>query len=152
MAPTQPEQPRFSASLSDRSVRPPVIVVTGASDGIGREAVRTFACQGATVIMVGRNEAKTAAAARTIMSESGSRAISWHIADLSRQDEVRELARHLRVQHPRIDVLCNNAGALFLERQTTVDGLERTFALNHLAYFTLTLELLPSLLAAAQAP
>ncbi|WP_337172203.1 SDR family NAD(P)-dependent oxidoreductase [Gemmatimonas aurantiaca] len=129
-----------------------VIVVTGASDGIGRAAVRAFARQGATVVMVGRNEAKTAAAARAIMSETGSRTITWHIADLSQQHEVREVAGVLRKRHPRIDVLCNNAGALFLERETTGDGLERTFALNHLAYFTLTFELLPALRAAARAP
>lgn len=132
--------------------RSPVIVVTGASDGVGRAAVRAFARQGATVVMVGRNEAKTAAAARAIMSETGSRSITWHIADLAQQHEVRDVAGVLRERHPRIDVLCNNAGALFLERETTADGLERTFALNHLAYFTLTLELLPALRAAARSP
>lgn len=125
------------------------VVVTGASDGIGRAAVRAWVTAGASVVMVGRNEAKTAAAARSIMSETGRRAVHWEIADLSRQDAVRALAARLRAAHPRIDVLANNAGALFLERETTTEGLERTFALNHLAYFTLTLELLPSLLAAS---
>jgi NAD(P)-dependent dehydrogenase (short-subunit alcohol dehydrogenase family) len=132
--------------------RTPVIVVTGASDGIGRAAVREFARLGHTVVMVGRNEAKTAAAARAIMTETGRRDISWLIADLSTQSGVQELATALRARCPRIDVLCNNAGAMFLERELTVDGIERTFALNHLAYFGLTLELLPSLQAAAQSP
>ena len=98
--------------------------------------------------MVGRNEAKTRAAANAIMSETGRRDITWAIADLSRQDAVRELALRLREAHPQIHVLANNAGAMFLERQETVDGLEQTFALNHLSYFTLALQLLPSLYAA----
>ncbi|BAH39106.1 putative oxidoreductase [Gemmatimonas aurantiaca T-27] len=138
--------------MIDRTGHAPVIVVTGGSDGIGRAAVRAFAQQGATVVMVGRNEAKTAAAARSIMTETGSRTVSWRIADLSTRTGVQELASALRATYPRIDVLCNNAGAMFLERQLTVDGIERTFALNHLAYFALTLELLPSLQAAAQSP
>lgn len=138
--------------MIDRTGHAPVIVVTGASDGIGRAAVQAFARQGATVVMVGRNEAKTAAAARSIMTETGSRAISWHIADLSTRTGVHELAIALRQSCPHIDVLCNNAGAMFLERALTADGVERTFALNHLAYFTLTLELLPSLQAAAASP
>lgn len=125
------------------------IVVTGASDGIGKVAAREWARVGATVVMVGRNEAKTAAAARAVMSSTGSRSVTWEIADLARQDAVRDLAARLRAAWPRIDVLANNAGALFLERAVTAEGLERTFALNHLAYFTLTLSLLPSLLAAS---
>lgn len=124
------------------------MVVTGASDGIGRAAVQQYAKDGARVVMVGRNEAKTRAAANAIMSATGRRDITWAIADLSRQDAVRELAMQLRRAHPKIHVLANNAGAMFLERLETVDGLEQTFALNHLNYFTLTLLLLPSLYAA----
>ncbi len=132
------------------SLRDRVVVVTGASDGIGRAAVRQYANAGARVVMVGRNEAKTRAAANAIMTETGRRDITWAIADLSRQDAVRDLATRLREAHPQIHVLANNAGAMFLERQETVDGLEQTFALNHLSYFTLTLLLLPSLYAAAE--
>lgn len=139
-------------SATDMPLAPaPVIVVTGASDGIGKAAVREFARLGATVVMVGRNEAKTAAAARAIMSETGSRTVSWLIADLSTLTAVRDVGQLLRERHPRIDVLCNNAGAMFLEHALTADGIERTFALNHLAYFVLTLELLPCLHAAARA-
>ena len=126
-----------------------VVVVTGASDGIGRAAVQRYAQGGAQVVMVGRNEAKTAAAAKAIMSQSGRRDITWAIADLSRQDAVRDLARRLRDCLPHIHVLANNAGAMFLERQETVDGLERTFALNHLSYFTLSLLLMPALVQAS---
>ncbi len=125
------------------------IVITGASDGIGRAAVRRCADAGAHVLMVGRNEAKTAAAARAIMSESGTRQISWLVADLSRQEAVRDLALQIRAQCERIDVLINNAGALFLDRELTAEGIERTFALNHLAYFSLTLLLLDRIAAAA---
>jgi NAD(P)-dependent dehydrogenase (short-subunit alcohol dehydrogenase family) len=117
-------------------------VVTGASDGIGRETVRALARSGASVVMVGRNEAKTAAAARAIMSETGRRDVTWEIADLSRQDAVHDLAARLNRRLSHIDVLINNAGAMFLDREVTAEGLERTFALNHLAYFTLTLLLL----------
>jgi NAD(P)-dependent dehydrogenase (short-subunit alcohol dehydrogenase family) len=125
------------------------LVITGASDGIGRSAARMFAASGAQVVMIGRNEAKTAAAARAIMSDLGTRNVTWEVADLSRQDAVRDLAQRLHDTAP-IDVLVNNAGALFLERELTAEGLERTFALNHLAYFTLTVLLLDRLAAAAR--
>lgn len=134
------------------------VVVTGASDGIGKAAVRAYVAAGASVVMIGRNEAKTAAAARSIMSELGAesgttderRAITWEIADLSRQEAVHDLADRLLARLPRIDVLANNAGALFLDRQVTSEGFERTFALNHLSYFTLTLRLLEPLVAASR--
>jgi NAD(P)-dependent dehydrogenase (short-subunit alcohol dehydrogenase family) len=132
-----------------RSFAGQTVVITGASDGIGKAAVRQYALGGARVVMVGRNEAKTRAAARAIMTDTGRRDITCEIADLSRQDAVRDLAARLRAAHPVIHVLANNAGAMFLERQLTVDGFEQTFALNHLAYYTLTLLLLPSLYAAA---
>ena len=142
--PAELSHPPAALHLQDK-----VVVVTGASDGIGRAAVQRYAEAGARVVMVGRNEAKTRAAANAIMSASGRRDITWAIADLSRQDEVRALAARLRHDHPVIHVLANNAGAMFLERRETVDGLEQTFALNHLSYFTLTLLLLPALYAAS---
>ena len=130
------------------------VVVTGASDGIGKAAVRAYVAAGATVVMVGRNEAKTAAAARSIMSDlghaSGDRPITWEIADLSRQDAVHDLADRLLARLTQIDVLANNAGAMFLEREQTPEGFERTFALNHLSYFTLTMRLLAPLVAASR--
>lgn len=134
------------------------VVVTGASDGIGKAAVRAYVAAGASVVMIGRNEAKTAAAAHAIMSEvgavsglgAGGRAITWEIADLSRQEDVHDVADRLLARLPRIDVLANNAGAMFLDREVTPDGFERTFALNHLSYFTLTLRLLAPLVAAAR--
>ena len=132
------------------SPRQLVIVVTGASDGIGKAAARMFAAAGARVVMIGRNEAKTAAAAKTIMSDTGSRSVEWLIADLTRQEAVRELAQRICESCPRVDVLVNNAGAVFAKREETSDGIERTFALNHLAYVALALLLLPSLHAASR--
>ncbi|WP_373070997.1 SDR family NAD(P)-dependent oxidoreductase [Gemmatimonas sp.] len=130
------------------------VVVTGASDGIGRAAVRAYVAAGASVVMVGRNEAKTAAAAHSIMSElrgaDAERSLTWEIADLSRLEAVHDVADRLLARLPQIDVLANNAGALFLEREVTPEGFERTFALNHLSYFTLTTRLLVPLAAAAR--
>ena len=126
-----------------------LIVVTGASDGVGKAATRAFARDGAEVVMIGRNEAKTVAAARAIMSETGSRTVYWQIADLSEQDSIRELATRLRATYQKVDVLANNAGAMFFDRALTRDGLERTFALNHISYALLTALLLPCLSAAA---
>ncbi len=134
--------------MLSESLQGKTIVVTGASDGIGRACVRALAAVGAHVVMVGRNEAKTAAAASAIMSEIGRRTVTWEIADLARQDAVRELAERLSARTPEVHALINNAGALFLERELTAEGLERTFALNHLQYFTLSLLLLPQLLSA----
>jgi NAD(P)-dependent dehydrogenase (short-subunit alcohol dehydrogenase family) len=124
--------------------------VTGASDGIGRAAVHAFVRAGASVLMVGRNEAKTAAAAGAIMSATGRRTVTWEIADLSRQEAVRDLAFRLRERLSEVHVLVNNAGALFVDREVTSEGLERTFALNHLQYFSLSLLLLDRLAAAAR--
>jgi len=126
------------------------VVVTGSSDGIGRAAASVWAAANAEVVMVGRNEAKTVAAARAIVSQTGNRQVHTAIADLSRHDATLDLARQLAARHPRIHVLANNAGALFLEHENTTDGVERTFALNHLAYMTLSLALLPNLAAAAK--
>ena len=125
------------------------VVVTGGSDGVGKAAVEAFVVAGANVVIIGRNEAKTAAAAHAIMTRTGRRAVTWEIADLSRRDSVIDVAARLRARLPCINVLVNNAGAIFLDRQMTADGFERTFALNHLHYFLLTLLLLDRLAAAA---
>jgi len=125
------------------------VIITGASDGIGRALAERCARAGARVVLVGRNEAKTRHVASELMSRTGSDTVSYEIADLQYVDEQVALAERLRAAHPVVHALVNNAGALFLERALTRDGLERTFALNHLAYVQLTLRLLPSLLASA---
>ncbi len=113
-------------------------LVTGASDGIGYVAARELARMGARVILVGRNAAKTHAAVVRITDETKNNDVNYLLADLSSQREVRRLAAQVNEQLPRLDVLLNNAGAIFLSGPSSVDGLEMTFALNHMGYFLLT--------------
>lgn len=127
------------------------ILVTGATSGIGYFTARTLASMGATVALVGRDPARTKASVEQIRQETGSSSVSGLVADLSSMTEVRSLASAFLAQHEHLDVLVNNAGAIFTQRQTTVDGYERTFALNHLAPFLLTHLLLDQLKASAPA-
>ncbi|HVM81399.1 MAG TPA: SDR family oxidoreductase [Stellaceae bacterium] len=123
-------------------------VITGASSGIGLAAAEALARQGARLALVGRDAARTEAAlARLRARVPGTRA-AVHLADLARLAEVRRLGRELAAAYPAIDVLVNNAGALFQRRSLTEDGIERTFALNHMAYFVLTRELQDRLVVA----
>jgi NAD(P)-dependent dehydrogenase (short-subunit alcohol dehydrogenase family) len=115
-----------------------VCLVTGATGGIGLVTALELACNGARVIGVGRSPDRCAQALRLIHEQSGARSSSYLIADLSSQAEIRRLADDVKALTGRLDVLVNNAGGLFLSRQETVDGLEMTFALNHMAYFLLT--------------
>lgn len=116
-----------------------VVVITGASSGIGREAAKELAGMGCHVVVVGRNAERT----RAVASEVGGR---HYVADFDRLDDVRELAARLTDDFDRIDVLANNAGGLVSKREMTVDGRERTLQSNHLAPFLLTRLLLPRLL------
>ncbi len=115
-----------------------VSVITGATSGIGRIAAAGLARRGDVVILVGRDQARGQATLDQLVSETGNQAVSFLVADLSSMAEVRRLADLIRTRHDRIDLLVNNAGALFQQRQETIDGLEMTFALNHLAYFLLS--------------
>lgn len=108
-----------------------VVVVTGASEGLGAAAVRRLAVDGWQVVLVGRSAAKTAAVAEPLAAE-------WHVADFADLAQVRALALVLATNHSRIDVLVNNAGALIGRREDTIDGFEKTFQTNHLAPFLLT--------------
>jgi len=120
-----------------------VVVVTGGSDGIGAAAARMLADRGDEVVVVGRSPDKTRAVAAATGAEG-------HVADFTRLDEVRELARELRARHTSVDVLLNNAGLIAGPRRTlTADGHELTFQVNHLAGFLLT-TLLREPLAAAR--
>ena len=113
-------------------------MVTGASDGIGYVAACELAQKGASVIIVGRNASKTHAAAMRIIDRTKNDDVSYFVADLSSQRDVRRLAQQVKERTQRLDVLLNNAGAIFLSKQTSIDGLEMTFALNHMGYFLLT--------------
>lgn len=117
----------------------PVVLITGATRGIGAAAAVELARQGAEVAIVGREAERVAAtAAEARAAGDGAAAVHEHVADLMRPEEVRRLATEVLDAHPRIDVLANNAGAMFTSREVTPDGFERTFALNHLAPFLLT--------------
>ncbi len=128
-----------------------VFLITGATNGIGKAAAQVIAAQGGRVVIVGRNAQKTEAVAAELRQASGNPDIDFLLADLSSMAEVRRLAAEFRRRHQRLDVLVNNAGAFFMRRQETVDGLEMTFALNHLSYFLLTNLLLKTLQASAPA-
>jgi NAD(P)-dependent dehydrogenase (short-subunit alcohol dehydrogenase family) len=127
------------------------VVITGATAGIGRATAIGLAKLGARVAIIGREPRRTEAAAAEIRAETGNPAVDAFGADLSSQAEVRRLAAELLAAYPRLDVLVNNAGGSWATRHVTVDGLERTFALNHLAAFLLTNLLLDRLRASAPA-
>ena len=114
------------------------VLITGASTGIGLQSAIGLAKLGAEVVMVGRDERRTAQAAELVKSQTGNQAISYLLADLSSLNEVRKLAGEFRDKYKKLDVLLNNAGAVFLTRHVSVDGYEMSLALNHLNYFLLT--------------
>ena len=135
-----------AASLENRS-----ILITGATAGIGRVAALELARMGAQVTIVGRHPQKTLAVADEIRGQANNPNVDYLVGDLSVQAEVRRLAADYRARHNCLHVLINNAGALFMRRQISADRLEMSLALNHLAYFILTLELLDMLKASAPA-
>ncbi len=127
------------------------VVITGATSGLGSVAAARLAELGAKLILVARDRAKAEAMAIQLRDKHPGLDADIHIADLFSLGQVRRLAADLLKAAPRIDVLINNAGAIFAKRETTADGLERSFALNHMAYFLLTALLLDRLKASAPA-
>jgi retinol dehydrogenase-12 len=128
-----------------------VCLITGGSGGIGEVTAREIARQGMRVVIVSRNAERCAAAAARICSQTGVQAVDTLVADLSSQAEIHDLAQRFREKYERLDVLVNNAGGFFMKRLETVDGIELTWALNHLSYFLLTHLLLDMLKASAPA-
>jgi NAD(P)-dependent dehydrogenase (short-subunit alcohol dehydrogenase family) len=128
-----------------------VCVVTGATSGVGKAAAIALARRGAAMVLVGRDPARAAAALTDVRAASPTGAGELFLADLSSQRSIRELATEIRARYPALHVLVNNAGGIWYRRDVTVDGLERTFATNHLAYFLLTDLLLDALHAGAPA-
>ena len=127
------------------------VLVTGGTGGIGKATAAGLAALGARVGITGRDPARTEAAAAGIRAAPGSPAVDAFAADLSVQAGVRRLAAQVLGTYPRLDVLVNNVGGFWAHRHVTADGLERTFALNHLAPFLLTNLLLDRLTASAPA-
>jgi NAD(P)-dependent dehydrogenase (short-subunit alcohol dehydrogenase family) len=130
-----------------------ICLITGGNSGIGKETAVGLAKAGATVVIVARDRGRGDEALsdiRAAASVAGGN-VSLMLADLSSQAEVRRLAGEFAAAHPRLDVLVNNAGAVFGERKLSADGIEMTLALNHLGYFLLTHELLGVLRASAPA-
>jgi NAD(P)-dependent dehydrogenase (short-subunit alcohol dehydrogenase family) len=132
-------------------MRDKTVLVTGATDGIGKETARRLAERGARVFIAGRNAEKGAAAVRDIATNTGTDQAEFLQADLSVQADVRGLAKAVKQRTNRLDVLVNNAGVIMFRREETRDGIEMTFGLNHLNYFLLTHELLDLLKASAPA-
>ncbi|MEP6822223.1 MAG: SDR family oxidoreductase [Chthoniobacterales bacterium] len=130
-------------------MRDRVCLVTGATSGIGRVAATALAGMGATVLLAGRDRGRGDAAVAEIRRRGGT--AEFLQADFSSLRAVRELAAEVRSRHSRLDVLLNNAGGVNADRQLTADGIERTFAVNHLATFLLTEELRELLVASAPA-
>jgi retinol dehydrogenase 12 len=128
-----------------------VVVITGATSGIGEVAAQRLAGMGARIVLVARDPARGEATLKRLPGSDGGVGHTVHYGDLSRISEMKRLALRIAAAEPRIDVLINNAGAMFGRRQMTEDNLELTFAVNHMAYFVLANELRDSLFAAAPA-
>jgi len=146
-----PAQPRGTplVSTAPRPMSGRVCVVTGATAGIGREIALALANMGATVVIVARDTTRAARTAEEISRAAHNPSVSWVLADFASLDSVRAGAAEIIRRHEMIHVLVNNAGVAKKHRTLSVDGIELTFAVNHLAPFLLTRELLPLLRAGA---
>src|SRR5437899_13063284 len=127
------------------------VLVTGGTGGIGKATAIGLAALGARAGVTGRDQARAVAAAAGIRAATGHAAVDVFTADMSAQAEVRRLAAQVADTYPRLHVLVNNVGGFWAHRHVTADGLEHTFALNHLAPFLLTNLLLERLTASAPA-
>ena len=127
------------------------ILVTGATDGLGRRVALDLASTGASVLLHGRSRERLEATLEEVREETGNERLGSYLADLSSLGEVRALAERVLAEQDRLDVLINNAGVIVEERRESEDGYELTFAVNYLAHFLLTRLLLPLLRGSAPA-
>jgi NAD(P)-dependent dehydrogenase (short-subunit alcohol dehydrogenase family) len=127
------------------------VVITGATSGIGEIAAKRLAQMGARIVLIARDKTRGEATLATLLERAPGLAHVVHYADLARISEMKRVAAEIARKEPRIDVLINNAGAMFASRRVTEDGLEFTFALNHMAYFVITEGLRQRLLDSAPA-
>ena len=128
-----------------------ICLITGGTNGIGKATAQALARMGATVVIVGRDAQKTSQVVEEIRATSGNNNVDSLLADLSSQQQVRRLANEFKSKYSHLHVLLNNAGAVFMRRQLSVDGIEMTFAVNHLASFLLTALLLDTIKASSPA-
>jgi NAD(P)-dependent dehydrogenase (short-subunit alcohol dehydrogenase family) len=126
-----------------------VVVITGGTSGIGQVAAERLAQMGARIVLIARSRGRGEATLARLGELAPAQAHSIHYGDVSRLAEVRRVGKEVAAAETRIDVLINNAGAMFGHRQTTDDGLELTFATNHLSYFVLTHALSERLITSA---
>ncbi len=140
-----------NANAKTKTMAGKTCLVTGATSGIGEVAATELAGQGARVVIVGRSRERCEATVERIRQAHPGAEVESLVADLSSQAEVRRLAGEIQARCPRLDVLVNNAGALFSTRKESADGIEMTLALNHLGYFLLTNLLLDTLRATPEA-
>jgi NAD(P)-dependent dehydrogenase (short-subunit alcohol dehydrogenase family) len=126
-----------------------IVVITGGTSGIGQVAAEKLAGIGARIVLVARSQSRGEAALSRLRDIAPGAKHSIHYGDLSRLKELRRVGKEIAAAEPRIDVLINNAGAVFSQRQVTEDGLELTFATDHLSYFVLTDGLRERLITAA---
>jgi len=127
------------------------VVITGGTSGIGEVAALELAQMGARIVLVGRDKPRAQTTLARLRERGPGLAHTVHYADLTRLAEMKRVAAQIAGAEARIDVLINNAGAMFAARRVTEDGLERTFALNHMAYFVVTAGLRGRLTASAGA-
>lgn len=128
-----------------------ICIVTGSNSGIGRETALALALMGASVVMVVRDQERGEKARTEIVNQSGNKSVEVMICDLSSMDSIRNFAREFKMKYDRLDVLVNNAGAVFTKHEITSDGFERTLAVNYLGHFLFTYELLDLLKRSAPA-
>ena len=142
---TSPSKVGGQASSPQQPVRDKVIVITGASSGVGLETARQLAGQGGEIVMIVRDQARGERARSRIAGAATGKSPVLLTADLSVQADIRRVAGEVRHRYGHVDILVNNAGAAFSRRQQSPDGLELTWATNYLAPFLLTELLLPLL-------
>jgi NAD(P)-dependent dehydrogenase (short-subunit alcohol dehydrogenase family) len=138
--------------MDELALRGCQVLITGGTNGIGLAAAEAIAARGADVAIVGRSESRTKVAQSLVRAKAaGGATVSTHLADLSSQAAVRKLAADILARYGKLNVLINNAGAMYTTRQVSADGIELTWAVNHLAPFLLTKLLLDRLKASAPA-
>ena len=126
-----------------------ICLVTGSNSGIGKETAIDLAKMGATVVMVVRNKERGEKSQKEIVKQSGNSSVDLMICDLSSMESIRQFSEEFKKKYKRLDVLVNNAGAVFSRREVTPEGFERTFAVNYLGPFLLTHQLLNLLKSSA---